>query len=845
MSAADKIAPYAHLLGQVPDRVIAEKASVSRTTVSKLRREQGIAAFQSGAAGQVAQSAYKQTVMAQWRDVEPLTSPAVSTSSPGGHRSGQPLVRHQRSPQEVDRISSSSTNPVVQMPKAPQEGARVACCQGEAGKLALLAEALHQSGFWDCLDTALEKAGVDPEDFSILITPDFAWVDPVTPTGTDPTLVEGLIDLLGERGYSNVAVGASPDSSGRWLENRDVMVVADMVGYRFFTNGDHPYDVVDLSEDLVAVPFPPDSVLRGTELARPWVEAHFRINFPKNKTHEEFFYALGLCNLLNVLPLDNKPFHYRVRLKPWDVGLAVLQQTPPQFTIIDAIVSNHGQSGGQIPHPLETQTMIAGQHLLLTDWVGAIKMGLDPFASRVNGKALATLGLPEPYQLIGDLTPYEHWENVHPLWAALVQRVNESPALSQVMNLGKLSVNRELFPFKGEVGDRLNALLSPLYQRVNQNPAAFWGALGLQSTGAATLQSLEIWRTLFFKHDLRWQQVPLDLDLTDYDLADYEAVVGYIESLEALIETTPPDPNGLRWRYLEGSILFKFSRVLDAPFEEYVERVDISHSIQHMKDYIGGCCVPIVRDQIGRVTHQAERNLYLPQPNYLVLYGGKPIDVAKLEFIRYGDSQHKIFWRTVKSSNGSAEFDDGSVTFAPAGPRQTRITIVARQKFTLPLFWQAVNLDLNPAIKKVLVSDAYSTYFNGTLNNFEAAFEGRPFRIGQPWLDKSQEADPGDSPEQVLTDLAAKTLHQVDHLASRLTQRAWVKRVWQRGPEPTVDAEGFSHFEPRAKEANQPQPPRRQQAAQALKSFGAIAGEFLTELGQAVRKDLDPNSRHD
>jgi uncharacterized protein (DUF362 family) len=845
MSAADKIAPYAHLLGQVPDRIVAEKAGISRTTVVKLRRNRGIAAFHPSSAGRVAQAARKQTLMAQRREVEPVTFPATSSTEQKRNQPGQRPAHQTGLPQASEDSCRPANDRTTQATDGSGAMTRVACCQGESGKLTLLANALNQAGFWDCLDTTLQETGVEPEDFSILITPDFACLDPSTPTGTDPALVEGVIDLLGDRGYTNIAMGASPDSSGQWLENRDVMVVADMVGYRFMTNAGYSYDVVDLSEDLVSVPFPEDSVLHGTELARPWVGAHFRINFPKNKTHEEFFYALGLHNLLNVLPLANKQFHYRVRLKPWDVALAVLQQTPPQFTIIDAIVSSHGQAGGQVPHPLDTQTIIAGQHPLLTDWVGAIKMGLDPFASRINGKALATLGLPEPHHIIGDLTPYEHWENVHPLWAALVQRVNESPALSQVMNLGKLSVNRELFPFKGEVGDRLNALLAPLYQRMNQNPAAFWGALGLQSTGAATLQSLDIWRTLFFKQDLRWQQVSLDLDLTDYNLADYEAVVGYIESLEDLIESTPPDPNGLRWRYLEGSILFNFSRVLDAPFGDFVDRVDISRSIQYMKDYIGGCCVPIARDPGGRVTHQAERNLYLPQPNYLVLYGGKPIDVAKLEFIRYGEAQHKIFWQTVKSSNGSAEFDDGSVTFSPVGPKQTRVTIVARQKFTLPLFWQAVNLDLSPTIKKVLVSDAYSTYFNGTLNNFEAAFEGRPFRIGQPWWDESQEGDPENAPEQVLTDFAARTLHQVDHLASRLTQREWVKRVWQRGPEPTVDAEGFSHFEPPAQAANKPQPPYRQQATKALKSFGAIAGEFLTELGQAVRKDLDPNSRHD
>lgn len=752
----------------------------------------------------------------------------------------------------------------------PTTKSRAVCCEGSADRVTLLSEALDLAGFWDCIAASAEAAAVESEAFSILIAPDFAHFGQTSSTGTDPSLVEGLIDLLHERGYPNVVVGASRSGTDRWLENRDVLVVADMVGYRFVTEADHDYDIVDLSEDIVNVPFPQESVLYGTGLARPWVEAHFRIGFPKNKTHEEFFYALGLHNLLGVLPLEDKHYHYRVRLKPWDVCLAVLRQTPPQFTIIDAMVSNHGSSGTQVLHPLNTQTIIAGQNTLLTDWVGAVKMGLDPHLSLINQKALEAIGLPDPHEVIGNLAPYAHWQNVHPLWATMMRQVNESPALGPVMNVGKLPVNRELFPFKGEGGDRLNALLSPLFKRVDQNPAAFWAALGLQSSGAATLKSAEAWRTLFLKDQLRWQDVSLDLDLADYSPADYEAVVAYIESLESLIQTTPADHHGLRWRYLEGSVLFQFSRVLDAPFDSFVERVDISKSIQFMKDYIGGCCVPVAWDDAGRVTHQAERNLYLPQPNYLVLYGGKAIDVAKLEFICYGENSQKIFWRTVKSSNDSAEFDDGSVTFSPAGDRQTLITIMARQKFTLPLFWQAVNLDLNPPVKNFLVSDAYYSYFSGTLNNFEAQYEGRPFRIGQPWAVDTEESDQ-DSPDSALTDLAAKTVGQIDQLASRFSQGEWRQRFWpNQGPKPTVDADGFSHFEapPKQSEAqsqqsqtqqSQPQPnstqpnptqpnptqPNGRQAADALKSFGAIASGFLIDLGEAMRKDLGQDSDHD
>jgi hypothetical protein len=122
-----------------------------------------------------------------------------------------------------------------------------------------------------------------------------------------------------------------------------------------------------------------------------------------------------------------------------------------------------------------------------------------------------------------------------------------------------------------------------------------------------------------------------------------------------------------------------------------------------MNDYIGGDCVIVARDRAGRVTHRAERNIYLPQPKWMALVGGKLIDVEKLEHVRYSRARQRIFGRTLRSANGSAEFDDGIVTFARDSARATRVTIVARQKFALPLFWQAVNMDLFPEIKNFLV----------------------------------------------------------------------------------------------------------------------------------------------
>jgi DNA-binding CsgD family transcriptional regulator len=100
------------------------------------------------------------------------------------------------------------------------------------------------------------------------------------------------------------------------------MVLAEMAGYRYATAGGRDYEVIDLGADLVEAGFPDASILRGTSLSERCLRSHFRISFAKNKTDEEFGSALGLQNLLGILPLRDKGYHYRHRLKPWDVCFA-------------------------------------------------------------------------------------------------------------------------------------------------------------------------------------------------------------------------------------------------------------------------------------------------------------------------------------------------------------------------------------------------------------------------------------------------------------------------------------------------------------------------------------------
>ena len=76
-------------------------------------------------------------------------------------------------------------------------------------------------------------------------------------------------------------------------------------------------------------------------------------------------------------------------------------------------------------NPIKTETIIAGANTILVDWVGALKMGLDPSLSPLNKKALEVIKLPDPdeYQVVGSLAPVRGLEKC----ASIDRRFLSSP----------------------------------------------------------------------------------------------------------------------------------------------------------------------------------------------------------------------------------------------------------------------------------------------------------------------------------------------------------------------------------------------------------------------------------
>jgi hypothetical protein len=219
-----------------------------------------------------------------------------------------------------------------------------------------------------------------------------------------------------------------------------------------------------------------------------------------------------------------------------------------------------------------------------------------------------------------------------------------------------------------------------------------------------------------------------------------------------------------------------------ADFDAWVERVDVAAGISLMADYLGGRRVTVPGSADPGATRQAERNLYLPQPNWVAAWGGRAIDVGKIELVERRADEHRLTWRTVLSPNGSATYDDGLLSFRRSG-HGTRVTVRGRQLFTLPPAWAGVDLDLWPEVRTPLLEEAYRRFFTTTFDNLEACFEGREFRIGRP---------PPDPCEPLLT-------RSVELLLT--AAREWVAdRTGSREPTagdtaqgPVVDDHGFTH----------------------------------------------------
>lgn len=279
-------------------------------------------------------------------------------------------------------------------------------CVKDNDKLKALREVIKYSNFIDHIEKCFKISGKERDTFKIAIKPNFMVLltkqDPSS--YTDPELVDFLVEWLLERGFKDIYIVESRNVLGKWYHNRDVATVALACGYK-----GRGYRLIDLTVE--AVPYTFEGVLGDHFVGRTWKDADYRISFAKNKTHPANRYTLAMKNIFGVTTREDKYYEYH-KLREWDTStMDMLKTFPVHFGFIDAFVSADGAFGFRGDKtPKFTRTILGGRDILALDWVGALKMGLDPMESVLMRRAVEEWGRPA-FDFYGSDEPYEDWDN--------------------------------------------------------------------------------------------------------------------------------------------------------------------------------------------------------------------------------------------------------------------------------------------------------------------------------------------------------------------------------------------------------------------------------------------------
>ena len=133
----------------------------------------------------------------------------------------------------------------------------------------------------------------------------------------------------------------------------------------------------------------------------------------------------------------------------------LLKAAPVHFGLIDAMVSGHGQAGGRRPIPLDTDTIIVASDPALADYVGAAKMGLDPYISALAAPSLRAVRSEPDLRIMGSLDVYPGWVNVAPPLVASTAARRGFVTADRALRPALQHVDRELFPFRHPANDWL------------------------------------------------------------------------------------------------------------------------------------------------------------------------------------------------------------------------------------------------------------------------------------------------------------------------------------------------------------------------------------------------------
>ncbi|MBU2490319.1 MAG: DUF362 domain-containing protein, partial [Proteobacteria bacterium] len=216
---------------------------------------------------------------------------------------------------------------------------------------------------------------------------------------------------------------------GNWFLNRSVVQVAARAGYldenltleyqgedRHFihvqgegVNARVP--LVDLTLDTRMADLGPG--VGEIEVGKAWVDADFRLNCAKMKSHFFSWYTMAIKNVYGCLPLQDKVRGYHCKRAVGSWTAALIHRFPVHFSLVDGYTAADGWLGVKMKAICaKCHTLIAGADIQAVDHLGASLMGLSPEKS-IMYTNLARLTPPRPYQVVGNAQPFAPWKNVH------------------------------------------------------------------------------------------------------------------------------------------------------------------------------------------------------------------------------------------------------------------------------------------------------------------------------------------------------------------------------------------------------------------------------------------------
>ncbi len=656
-----------------------------------------------------------------------------------------------------------------------------------------------------------------------------------SPVLPDRLLVERLIDRLSSLGWTAIALGSSADSSSTWADNRDVFVLADLFGYVYETAAGTPYEIVDFSEQLDETFFPEGVVLAESPITTAWSGASLRVVVAKAATDLRDGLSLAANVLLAALPHPDKDLAYRLTMNEVDATAAILESVPPHLVVIDMVGIPHGSSGKMAPRAAETRAVVVSTDTLSADAAAAAKMGADPALSSLWKGLSDRRGAGLAFDLVaGDLAPLGGVRLPDPMLVEATRARCRSAVFGRLLEPWLQRIDVELFPFRHALDSRANSIIQKRVEQPDLDPLGRTALLFMNQFCATAALAIDSWRVNYEKAEVMRLRAGVSKATLECRPVEYDQMEEELEALKNWLSRTEHESvlDDLHWRKVDSAVLFSVTHEYPIPWEKFVERVDISRAIQLMNDYVGGSIVVIERDVTGRPRRQVERNIYLPQPNYLAWWAGDLIDVSKIESVRYETHSQRMYWKTMLSENKSATYDDGIVEFRRTDDGSTQVLIFGRQLFTRPPLIAALHLENFPDVEAFLIENAYRSFFSRTFANFEALVEGRDASIGRPALDLARAGSKQTRPIEALAEFGTRLADLAGPLFREFSTAPRSRGANGEKAAATRDDDGFLHFVGQSE-----QPPA--DASRSHPGVGALWEELWSGYVEAVRRDLE------